>query len=852
MKKNPVSKLLLALALLGGGTCIPAAHADLVIYDGSDYALGVPNPDPDGGLNNNHGLSFPSSTGFRNSYGTNTTVVAGLSYTNAGGTLNTSGNALRRVGGTSWANGETFPYRFMTADPFISYRSTATANTFGWNGSYATELYYSVLLNWSAINTGTDNRLVVKLGRDNSNFNTYLGQNGTNWNFSDQLGNSFTFAPAVAGETVLIVTRLSFESATSFTTDYWFNPVLGAALGTPSHSRTYTTTTSGGQFWGHMTRDGVNILTFDEFRLGTTATSVMAMTGVVAPTAPTGFAAIASTFTNVNLSWVDTSNNEIDFVIERSLNGTTGWRQIAIPAANSTAFADSGLTALTTYHYRIRSANGGGSSAFSSTVSVTTPAAAVATPPPTNLVGTVDSFSEITLNWNDNSFDETSFTLESSPDGITGWTTLVTLAPDVTTYQHIGLTAATTYHYRITATSPAGVSLPSNVASATTAVLPPPVALAPIYLPFEDDADTELNLANVVTGFTAYSYSAPTFVRSTSALSYPGLTAPLGNGLETVLSNRIYLSLDTSLPGLAQYVSGGQIGGSGLGVLYVRWLASGVKGQEANTIDFRTDSINANNTRAAVGTTFGNDFIRAMADSTGNGVINNWVNSALTPAAGTDLYVARFTFSPSGNTVMDVFVNQLTEGTPDASVTGKIKFNTIGFSKFGGTTPPSLDEFRIATSWTEAVDASGASSAYDTWAASPFAMPFGNTGAGVDFELDGLTNLMEFVLGGDPTINDTPSIRPAVTAAGTALVVTFNRSDASELAPLPTAVKVQVSSNLVVWNPADDITIGATSGTGPNGVTYTVTENGAAADTIVVTIPKAAAPVKFARVVGTR
>jgi hypothetical protein len=65
-------------------------------------------------------------------------------------------------------------------------------------------------------------------------------------------------------------------------------------------------------------------------------------------------------------------------------------------------------------------------------------------------------------------------------------------------------------------------------------------------------------------------------------------------------------------------------------------------------------------------------------------------------------------------------------------------------------------------------------------------------------------------------------------------------------------VKVQVSSDLVVWNPADDITIGPISGTGPNGATYTVTENGAAADTIVVTIPKAAAMKKFARVVGTR
>jgi hypothetical protein len=58
---------------------------------------------------------------------------------------------------------------------------------------------------------------------------------------------------------------------------------------------------------------------------------------------------------------------------------------------------------------------------------------------------------------------------------------------------------------------------------------------------------------------------------------------------------------------------------------------------------------------------------------------------------------------------------------------------------------------------------------------------------------------------------------------------------------------VQVSANLGVWNPADDILITAGNGTGPNGATYTVTPNGAF-DDIAVTIPKNSATVKFARV----
>ena len=64
---------------------------------------------------------------------------------------------------------------------------------------------------------------------------------------------------------------------------------------------------------------------------------------------------------------------------------------------------------------------------------------------------------------------------------------------------------------------------------------------------------------------------------------------------------------------------------------------------------------------------------------------------------------------------------------------------------------------------------------------------------------------------------------------------------------------MQVSNDLVTWNPADDISIGAgPNGTGPNSVTYTVAENGGAPDTIIVTIPKGAATKKFARVVATQ
>ena len=114
-----------------------------------------------------------------------------------------------------------------------------------------------------------------------------------------------------------------------------------------------------------------------------------------------------------------------------------------------------------------------------------------------------------------------------------------------------------------------------------------------------------------------------------------------------------------------------------------------------------------------------------------------------------------------------------------------------------------------------------------------------------DPDKDDMDNSLEFVLGGNPKANDQPAVRPQISTGATSVTLTFKRSDASELQPI--AVKVQASADLATWNPADDILIGATDGSGPNGSTYTVDETGVL-DTIVVTIPKSSAVRKFVRV----
>ena len=90
------------------------------------------------------------------------------------------------------------------------------------------------------------------------------------------------------------------------------------------------------------------------------------------PTAPTNLNARAASKSRVNLSWTDNSNNETGFQIERSPNGTT-FAQIATVGAGVTSYANTSLTASTTYYYRVRAYNLGGNSPYSNTASAKTP-----------------------------------------------------------------------------------------------------------------------------------------------------------------------------------------------------------------------------------------------------------------------------------------------------------------------------------------------------------------------------------------------------------------------------------------------------------------------------------------------
>ncbi len=91
-----------------------------------------------------------------------------------------------------------------------------------------------------------------------------------------------------------------------------------------------------------------------------------------APAKATSLVATAAAYNRINLSWTDNSNNETGFEVYRSTNASGSFNIVGTAAADATAFSDSGLTASTTYYYKIQAINKYGNSGLTGQDTVVT------------------------------------------------------------------------------------------------------------------------------------------------------------------------------------------------------------------------------------------------------------------------------------------------------------------------------------------------------------------------------------------------------------------------------------------------------------------------------------------------
>jgi hypothetical protein len=151
---------------------------------------------------------------------------------------------------------------------------------------------------------------------------------------------------------------------------------------------------------------------------------------------------------------------ETSYRVEKSTDNAT-FSTVATLAANASSYTVSGLTANTTYYFRVVAINSGGEAA--STASATTLSATPTAP--SNLSASGVTTTAVVLTWRDNSNNESGFVLERIAGKVT-----VTISPgaNTTSYSDTGLKAGTKYSYRVKAVAGSVSSAYSNTVTVTT------------------------------------------------------------------------------------------------------------------------------------------------------------------------------------------------------------------------------------------------------------------------------------------------------------------------------------------------------------------------------------------------
>lgn len=193
------------------------------------------------------------------------------------------------------------------------------------------------------------------------------------------------------------------------------------------------------------------------------------------PTAPLRTDVTPQSSSSVIVGWVDNSNNETGFRVERSLDQGSTWTIVGT-ATWPNYLRDGGLPSEQQVCYRVIAFNGHGDSPPSSRCTALPVG-------PTDLTATGVAVPAVDLTWTDHSAVEDGYEVLRSSDG-NSFGVAAILAPNSTVYRDIAVGANTRYWYVVRARKDNGSSDQSNAASAVAATVPPAAPSGTSVRPF--------------------------------------------------------------------------------------------------------------------------------------------------------------------------------------------------------------------------------------------------------------------------------------------------------------------------------------------------------------------------------
>ena len=206
-------------------------------------------------------------------------------------------------------------------------------------------------------------------------------------------------------------------------------------------------------------------------------TTSAATPDTTAPSQPGTLSATPVSGGEVDLSWGASTDNVgvSGYRIERCAgSGCSNFTQIATTTGTGTSYKDTGVSASTSYSYRVRATDAAGNlSSYSNTAGATTPTPdTIAPSQPGTLSATAVSSGEIDLSWgaSTDNVGVTGYAIERcAGSGCSNFTQIATTTGTGTSYKDTSVSSATSYSYRVRATDAAGnLSSYSNTTSAAT------------------------------------------------------------------------------------------------------------------------------------------------------------------------------------------------------------------------------------------------------------------------------------------------------------------------------------------------------------------------------------------------